>query len=77
MVEEKVYYGCMGEHSQRQKHLGEVKVVMTLRDMRRWGGEGRGKAEEQVQQPEGPRRRGNQMSELDRSGQPSPCAGEV
>jgi len=33
MVEEKVYYGCMGEHSQRQKHLGGAKVVRTLRDM--------------------------------------------
>lgn len=30
MAEEKVYYSYVGEHSERQGHLGESRVVMTL-----------------------------------------------
>ena len=41
MVEEKVYYRYVGEHSQRQTHLGESRVVMTLNHVVRGGGEGR------------------------------------
>ena len=44
MVEEKVYYRYVGEHSQRQGHLGESRVNMTLshvrRRVRREGGRG-------------------------------------
>lgn len=40
MVEENVYYRYVGEHSQRQVHLGESRVVRTLnfvkREGRRW-----------------------------------------
>lgn len=44
VVEEKVYYRHMGAHSQR--HLGESRVDMTLRHMKRWRGERRGGGEE-------------------------------
>ena len=37
MVEEKVYYRYVGEHSQRQGHLGESRVVMTLSHVQRGG----------------------------------------
>jgi hypothetical protein len=39
MVEEKVYYRYVGEHSRRQTHLGQSRVVMTLNLV--GGGEGR------------------------------------
>lgn len=39
MVEENVYYEYVGEHSQRQGHLGELRVVMTQAMRER--GEGR------------------------------------
>ena len=39
MVEEKVYYRYVGEHSQRQKHLGEPRVDMTRLSLAMWGGE--------------------------------------
>lgn len=41
MVEEKVYYRHMGEHSQRQKHVGESSVDMTRSHVRRRGEERR------------------------------------
>ena len=41
MVEEKVYYRYVGEHSQRQTHLGESRVVvLTLKHV--GGGRERG-----------------------------------
>lgn len=42
MVEEKVYYRFVGEHSQRQTHPGEFRVVMTLNYVGRWEGKGEG-----------------------------------
>jgi hypothetical protein len=39
MVEEKVYYRYVGEHSQRQGHLGESRGDMSLNHVGRWGGE--------------------------------------
>ena len=47
MVEEKVYYRHVGEHSQRQRHLGESRVDMTRLSCTMWG-EGEGKAERRV-----------------------------
>jgi len=40
MVEEKGYR-YMREHSQRQTHLGESRVVMTLNHVEKQGGKGR------------------------------------
>ena len=41
MAEEKVYYRCVEEHSQRQLHLGESRVIPTLPEpCRRGVGEG-------------------------------------
>ena len=56
---EKVYYRHVGEYSQRQGHLGESRVDMTLSHVRRGAAEerdrrGRGK----VQQPRGPKEQG-------------------
>lgn len=48
MVEEEVYYRYVGEHSRRQAHLGESRVVMILNHVR----EGEEKKEEnQVHSP--------------------------
>lgn len=33
-MEERVYYSCVGEQRQRQTHLGESRVVMTLNHAR-------------------------------------------
>lgn len=41
-MEDNVYHRYKGEHSQRQTHLGESRVVMTLNHVRRQG-DGRGK----------------------------------
>jgi hypothetical protein len=38
MVEEKVYYRYVGEHSQRQELLEECRVYKTLNYVRRGGG---------------------------------------
>ena len=40
MVEEKVYYRYVGEHSQRQTHLGESRVLLTINHVGRGEGEG-------------------------------------
>jgi len=48
-VEEKLYYRYMGEHSQRQMHLTESRMVMTLHYVGIKGGEGR--MGNQVQHP--------------------------
>ena len=43
MAEEKVYYRCVEEHSQRQLHLGESRVDVTRLSWAMWGdGEGKG-----------------------------------
>lgn len=36
-MEEKVFGRFEGEHSQRQKYLGEFRVNVTLSHVRRWG----------------------------------------
>lgn len=44
MVEKKVYYNHdVGEHGQRQNHLGESRVYMTLSLVRRQEGKERGR----------------------------------
>jgi hypothetical protein len=57
MMEKKVYYRYVGECSQRQTHLGESRVVMTLDHEGRGGGEGR--EGRQVQKPGGQRYKEN------------------
>lgn len=44
MLEEKVY--CKYIREQRQEHLGEARVDMTLSHVRRGRGEGRGERQE-------------------------------
>ena len=41
---ERVYYRYVGEHSQRQGHLGESRVDMTLSHIGRWGRKVRGES---------------------------------
>ena len=41
MVEEEAYCRFVGEHGQRQRHLGMSRVFMTLNHVERRGGEGR------------------------------------
>ena len=50
---EKVYYRHVGEHSQRQTHLGESRVIVTLRG--EGGGEEMEREENQALQPGGQR----------------------
>lgn len=40
MVDEKVYYRYLGEHRQRQGHLGESREDMTRLNWATWEGEG-------------------------------------
>jgi hypothetical protein len=40
MEKEKVYCRYEKEHSQRQKHLGESRVLMILSPVEKWGGKG-------------------------------------
>jgi hypothetical protein len=54
VVEEKVYYRYVRGNRQRQPHLGESRVVLTLTHMRK--GRGRERREEnECQQPGGQR----------------------
>ena len=46
MVEEEAYCRFVGEHGQRQRHLGMSRVFMTLNHVERRGGEGRREEEE-------------------------------
>jgi hypothetical protein len=50
---EKVYYRHVGEYSQRQAHLGESRVIVTLRG--EGGGEEMEREENQALQPGGQR----------------------
>lgn len=65
MVEEKVYYKYLGQHSQGQRHLGECRVDITrliwaLRGERDWKGKGREGSQESSQEGKGTKRVGDQ-----------------
>lgn len=62
MVEEEDYCRYVGDHRQRQTHLEETRVDMTLNYMRRLGRE-RGE-KNQIQQPGGQRYKKGQVTKL-------------
>lgn len=63
MVEERVYYGYVGEHSQRQGYRGEPRVDVTLSYLRKGEGRGWKRTEEPgatARRPRGTKRSGHQ-----------------
>jgi hypothetical protein len=54
VVEEEVYCRHLGEHSQRQGHPRESRLVMNLSHVRRARREGEGREGSQAQHPGGP-----------------------
>lgn len=57
MVQEKIYYRCEGQHSQKLGHLGKTRMDVNRLIWAMWGKEVAGGAgeEERVLQPGGPK----------------------
>jgi hypothetical protein len=81
MVGEKVYYRYVGEHSQRQTHLGESRVDMTLSHVGKKRKGKRGEPGAAARRPKVQKKQNKEVSgfhreEPLREGQPSLRAGQ-